>query len=39
MPYILIQNEKYTDFKIHVEGRRLHVQNRSEGGLFYNTFR
>ena len=34
-----LQNGKSADFKIYDEGKRLHVQNRFEGRLFYSTSR
>ena len=34
-----LQNGKFADFKICDEGKRLHVQNRFEGQLFYSTSR
>ena len=34
-----LQNGKFADSKIYGEGKRLHVQNRLEGRLFYNTSR
>ena len=34
-----LQNRKFADFQIYDEGKKLHVQNRFEGRLFYSTFR
>ena len=34
-----LQNRKFTGFKINDEGKRLRVQNRLEGRLFYSTSR